>query len=99
MGWYSVKRALESGDENDLSEALSNEIDPARSLQVAKNEIAKIKKDIRFGDRVRLLSGPWVGHEGVYIEDRDGLKPRRVVRLDNEEEAFVTGNDQWERVA
>jgi hypothetical protein len=55
-------------------------------------------KDIRFGDRVRILSGPWVGHEGTYFEDRNGFKPRRVVRLDNEEEAFVTKDCQWERI-
>ena len=55
--------------------------------------------DIRLGDRVRLLSGPWAGHEGVFIKVLDkGFKKRRVVRLDNEEEAFVTRDDQWERV-
>jgi len=32
-------------------------------------------KDIRFGDRVRILSGPWAGDEGTYFEDREGLKP------------------------
>lgn len=55
-------------------------------------------KDIRLGDDVRLLDGPWAGHEGKYIEDRPGIKLRRVVLLENGEEAFVTNPDQWERV-
>ena len=56
-------------------------------------------KDIRFGDRVRLLAGPWTGHEGVYVEDRPGLRgTRRVVLLDNNEEAFAIKPNQWERV-
>lgn len=53
---------------------------------------------IGVGDRVRLLFGPWAGHEGKYIGDRAGFKLRHVVRLDNREEAFVTSDDQWERV-
>ena len=56
-------------------------------------------KDIRLGDRVRLLSGPWAGHEGQYIANRSGVFGiRKVVRLDNEEEAFVKDDDHWERV-
>jgi hypothetical protein len=57
-------------------------------------------KDIRFMDRVRILDGPWVGHEGIYIEDRPGMRgTRRVVRVDNDEEAFVTRPaEQWERL-
>jgi hypothetical protein len=51
-------------------------------------------------DRVRILDGPWVGHEGIYIEDRPGMRgTRRVVRVDNDEEAFVTRPaEQWERL-
>jgi hypothetical protein len=61
--------------------------------------IADPSRDIRFMDRVRILDGPWAGHVGIYIEDRPGMRgTRRVVRLDNDEEAFVTRSEQWERV-
>ncbi|MGA9770122.1 MAG: hypothetical protein WBV94_13865 [Blastocatellia bacterium] len=40
MGWYSVAEAIESNDGRALDEALAQEEDPARSLDVARNQLA-----------------------------------------------------------
>ncbi|MGA9769735.1 MAG: hypothetical protein WBV94_11885 [Blastocatellia bacterium] len=39
-GWYSVAKAIESNDQQALDEALAQEEDPARSLEVARNQLA-----------------------------------------------------------
>jgi transcription antitermination factor NusG len=61
---------------------------------------AKANPDVRLGDRVRLIAGPWAGREGIYIENRPGVHgTRRVILLDDGDEAFVTRPaEQWERV-
>ncbi|MGA9768174.1 MAG: hypothetical protein WBV94_03985 [Blastocatellia bacterium] len=41
MGWWAVREALKSGDEDALREELAHEEDPARALEIAKAKIAE----------------------------------------------------------
>ena len=41
MGWYAVAEALQSGDADRLARVVAQEIEPDRSLSVARSELTK----------------------------------------------------------